>query len=153
MKNLFFSMIFVLAACTNVMADESAVGSTLPPNVRVLLIQEMIAVLDASKTILDALVRGQDEVVAKNAQAIHDSFIMAQKMTEADKQALLKAVPEAFLKRDEAFHELSARLAEAARKGDKGLQRKLYYEAIDSCVACHANHATDRFPELRQAGR
>lgn len=150
MKKLLCALLFVSTVSPAAMADETAVGSALPTNVRVLLIQEMLAVLDASKKIFEALVRGQDEVVAKNAQSIHDSFIMAQKMTDADMQALLAAAPKAFLERDEAFHALSARLADAARKGDKNLQRKLYHELVDACVACHTAHATDRFPELRQ---
>jgi len=149
-KKLLCALLFASILSPAAMANETAVGSALPANVRALLIQEMLAVLDASKKIFEALVRGQDEVVAKNAQAIHDSFIMAQQMTDADMQALLAAAPKAFLERDEAFHELSAHLADAARKSDKALQRKLYHEMIDACVACHAAHATDRFPELRQ---
>lgn len=124
----------------------SAVGSNLPPKVRGLLIQEMTAVLDASQTILGALARGQDQVVAENAQAIHDSFIMQQEMTDADKKALVDSVPAAFLEKDKAFHELSARLAEAAREENKALQKQLFAEMIDACTACHSKYARDRFP-------
>src|SRR5690606_21862493 len=63
-------------------ATDRAVGSQLPPKFRVLIIKEMLAVLDASKQILEALVRGQDDVVARNAQGIYDSFVLAQDMTE-----------------------------------------------------------------------
>lgn len=59
---------------------------------------------------MDGLVRGQDDVVARNAQGMHDSFIMAQEMSEADAHALHEALPPAFIERDEAFHELSAQL-------------------------------------------
>ncbi|HSO06450.1 MAG TPA: cytochrome c [Pelomicrobium sp.] len=129
----------------------SAVGPALPPHVRGLLLQEMTAVLEATQAILGGLVRGQDEVVARNAQAIHDSFIMERQMTETDRKALVSAVPQAFLERDRAFHELSARLAAAARAGDKAGQQKLFADMVDACVGCHARHATDRFPGL--AGR
>lgn len=142
-------LLIVLFLPAKLMAAPSAganVGSELPPKLRGLLIQEMNAILDASKVILDALIRGQDEVVAEKAQAIHDSFIMKQAMTADDRKALLAAVPKDFLKRDQAFHTLSSKLADAARKGDKEAQLQLYGDLIDACMECHARHAQDRFP-------
>lgn len=130
-------------------ADKDArVGSNLPPNIRSLLVREMVAVLDASQKLVDALVRGQDERVAEYAQAIHDSFILEQEMTEADMETLLASVPQAFLEKDEAFHELSAELASAAREGKREKQLELFDAMLKSCVDCHAQHAQDRFPEL-----
>lgn len=122
------------------------VGPRLPERVRGLLVQEMNAVLGASHQILDALVRGQDEVVAARAQAIHDSFILKQQMTEADRQALMAAVPPEFVERDRAFHELSGNLARAARDGDAARQRELFGAMIDACAGCHGRYAPDRFP-------
>jgi hypothetical protein len=108
----------------------------------------MMAVLDASKQILEALVRGQDDLVARNAQGIHDSFILEQRMSDADRRALHDSLPHAFIERDHAFHELSGRLAEAARAGHRPEQRRIFTEMLNACVACHAAHATDRFPNL-----
>jgi len=132
---------------------DRAVGSHLPPKFRVLIIQEMLAVLDASKQILEALVRGQDDVVARNAQGIHDSFVLEQDMTEADSKALHDALPHAFVERDQEFHALSEQLAEAAREGDQPRQREVFTEMLNACVACHTAHATDRFPDLTSGGR
>lgn len=129
-------------------ADDARVGSNLPPNIRGLLIREMIAVLDASQAIMDALVRGQDQRVAEHAQAIHDSFILEQEMSEEDMETLVASVPAAFLEKDEAFHELSAELAAAARNGDKEKQLTLFNRLVSSCVDCHRQHAQDRFPDL-----
>lgn len=153
-KRLTVAMTLVAASClvaTAVVAAEPAeanVASKMPAHVRQLLIQEMNAVLDASKRILDALVRGQDDVVAENTQAIHDSFILRRQMTPEDKQALLEAVPEAFVERDQAFHEVSARLAEAAREKDTARQLRLFNDMVGACVECHSRHATERFPAL-----
>lgn len=145
-----FSLTLVMM-CATAQPNERAAGLALPPNLRALLIEEMLAVLEASENILDALVRGQDERVAENAQAIHDSFILEQRMTDADREALHAAVPHAFIERDEAFHELSAELAEAARQGDRPRQVELFGQLIEACVDCHAAHATNRFPELARA--
>jgi hypothetical protein len=124
------------------------VGPQLPERVRGLLLEEMAALLGAAQQILDALVRGDDEVVAEQAQAMHDSFILAQKMTDADRQALLAAVPPAFVNRDQAFHELAASLAAAGRAGDAARQRTLFASMIDACADCHARHASNLFPGL-----
>jgi len=146
------TMVLVLATALSpsvaTESADSAVGSQLPPRVRGLLVQEMSAVLDATKSILDAMVRGQDDGVATNAQAIHDSFIMEQSMTAADRQALLDTVPQAFLERDQAFHGISARLAQAARDGDKQGQMMLFKELINACTDCHSRYASDRFPDF-----
>ncbi len=137
-----------ITAQAPVPSSDANVGAGLPPKLRGLLIQEMNAILDASKMILDAMVRGQDEMVADRAQAIHDSFIMKQAMTVDDRKALMAAVPNDFLKRDQAFHALSARLADAARKGDRSEQLSLYQQLIGACIDCHRHHAQDRFPGL-----
>lgn len=126
------------------------VGPKLPPQVRSLLLKEMNAILGASHDILDALVRGRDDIVAKKAQAIHDSFIMKQEMTEADRKALLDAVPKAFVQRDRAFHELTGQLAEAAREGDDARQRRLFDRMVEQCAECHRHYASDRFAGFQQ---
>ncbi|MEZ5566487.1 MAG: cytochrome c [Gammaproteobacteria bacterium] len=124
------------------------VSPKLTPKLRDLLRQEMVSVNQASQQILAALVTGDDDHVATLAQQIHDSFIMNQSMTEADEAALLAAVPEAFVQQDEAFHELAAALAGAARAGDRPQQQKHFSQMIEACTACHATYATDRFPHF-----
>ena len=134
-------------------AGESAepaepVGPKLPDRVRGLLLQEMNAIQRASEEILDALVRGRDAVVAEKAQAIHDSFILKQEMTKADRKALMEAVPKDFVQRDRAFHEVTGELAAAGREGDGARQRELFGDMIDAYTGCHARYAHDRFPGL-----
>jgi len=125
---------------------DDAIGPLLPPNVRAMLLEEMAAVLGATQMILDALVRGEDAVVAEKAQAIHDSFILEQQMTDADMQALLAVAPAEFVELDRAFHELAASLAEAARAGEQARQRELFGEVVEACAGCHARYAANLFP-------
>ncbi len=122
------------------------VGPKLPEKLSDLLLREMNAVYAATMDILDALVRGDDARVAEQAQAIHDSFILKQEMTEADREALRAAVPAAFVERDRAFHQLTGALAAAARAGDRARQLELFGEVIAACGGCHQRYATDRFP-------
>ena len=111
----------------------------------------MLAILSSTQNILNFMVRGEDELVASEAQQIHDSFILAQEMTDADMKTLISSVPKSFLEKDEAFHGLSHQLAEAARKGDKSTQLTLFSQMIDACMQCHADHALNRFPEFSSA--
>ncbi len=110
----------------------------------------MLSINDASQEILTALVAGDDERVAALAQQVHDSFILRQSMTPEDKAALMAAVPEGFVQQDTAFHEISAALAQAARAGDRAQQHELFNRMIEACSACHAQYATDRFPNFAE---
>lgn len=80
------------------------------------------------------------------AQQIHESFILQQEMTAGDRQDLMAAVPEDFVRMDRRFHELSAELARAAEAGDAQLQHERFGQLLEACSACHARYATDRFP-------
>ena len=122
--------------------------SRLPPEVRALLIQEMQAILQSSQLVLDALVRGEHALNEQQAQLIHDSFILAQELTPAGHAALEAAAPPGFLALDQAFHELSARLADAARQRDSAAEQTIFAEMQQACIVCHAEHVADRFPGL-----
>lgn len=128
--------------------EAQPVSPDLTPKLRDLLRKEMLSIEGASKDILSALIAGQDARVAELAQNIHDSFILQQSMTPEDKQDLMAAVPEDFVIRDRAFHELSASLAQAGRNGDRKQQHLQFGQMIEACTACHARYATDRFPDL-----
>lgn len=129
-------------------ADRINVGAELPPRIRALLIQEMQEIDKASQQIHAAIVQGDHDTVALKAQAIHDSFIMEQEMSPADEEALLAAVPKAFLALDEELHELSSKLAEAARARDTKLQMQKFAQMTKGCVGCHSTYASARFPGL-----
>ncbi|MCE7903204.1 MAG: hypothetical protein DYH20_11315 [Gammaproteobacteria bacterium PRO9] len=123
-------------------------ASKLTPRLQDLLRQEMRAIEQASQQMLSALIAGDDARVAQLARQIHDSFILDQAMTAADKEALEAAAPAGFITRDEAFHELAGSLAESARAGDRHRQQQQFGQMIEACSACHARYATDRFPQL-----
>lgn len=142
------AVLLMAGSLSNPLLASEDIGSKLPPDVRALLIQEMVAILQSTQTIVAAVVRGEDQLVAEEAQHIHDSFILAQQMSEQQEQALLAAASKEFLERDEAFHKLSATLAEAARAGDQPRQLTLVQEMLNACVACHTEHAAQRFPTL-----
>lgn len=125
------------------------VGDELPPHVRTLLIQEMQAVLTATQTVMEGIVKGQHEIVAEQAEGIHNSIILKQKMTPADREAFKAVVPDAFVQRDRAFHQLSADLAKAARAEDQVQERVLFGQMVEACAGCHSEYARGRFSGLK----
>jgi len=120
----------------------------LTPKLQGLLKQEMIQVEQAMQAVYSAIVQGRHAVVAEKGQSIHDSFILAQSLTEADRRDLKAAVPPAFLQMDAYLHELSASLAEAGRAEDTPRQVELFARMTESCVACHSAYVSDRFEGL-----
>ncbi|MDV6315618.1 cytochrome c [Idiomarina sp. HP20-50] len=113
-----------------------------------LLKQEMRSIQSAMASIHVSMVTGEHELVATQAQQIHDSFIMKQSLTEQDKKDLMSAVPEGFVKLDKDFHRLAAGLAQAAKDKDTQKQFKLYNKMTGSCIACHSKYVSDRFDGL-----
>ncbi|NIR29908.1 MAG: cytochrome c [Gammaproteobacteria bacterium] len=122
------------------------VGPKLPPELRRLLQQEMVAIRAASHDILDALIEGDSRIVAERAQAIHDSFIMQRSLSEADKRVLEETLPASFVALDRRFHETAAEVAAAARAGERGAQHAGFRRLLETCSSCHAAFAGARFP-------
>lgn len=127
-------------------AEPGPVAPRLTPKLQKLFAEEMIAVLAASQQILAGLVAGDHAAVARHAQAIHDSFILDKNLTAEDRKHLETALPPAFLELDGAFHQLAAKLAEAARHQDMDLQTYYFGRMVESCQVCHSRYATDKFP-------
>lgn len=125
------------------------VGPELTPKLRGLLVKEMIEVEAAMQETYSAIVQGNHAEVAQKGQAIHDSFILEQSLTEQDRQDLKAAVPTEFLQMDERLHRLSASLAEAGRQENTREQVNIFSRMTESCVACHSRYVTDRFERLQ----
>lgn len=125
------------------------VGPNLTAKLRGLLVREMVEIESAMHVTYSAIIRGNHDVVAQNGQAIHDSFILEQSLTEQDHQDLEAAVPEEFLHMDEQFHQLAAALAEAGEQKNSEQQVEVFNRMTESCVACHGRYATDRFGGLQ----
>lgn len=125
------------------------VGPGLTAKLRGLLVMEMVQIEAAMRDTYGAIIRGNHATVAQKGQAIHDSFILGQSLTEQDHRDLEAAVPEEFLQMDERFHELAASLAEAGAQKNAQKQVEVFSRMTESCVVCHSLYATDRFGGLQ----
>ncbi|HSH47820.1 MAG TPA: cytochrome c [Halomonas sp.] len=124
------------------------VGPNLTEKLRGLLVKEMVEIESAMQETYSAIIQGRHDEVAQKGQAIHDSFILEQSLTEQDEQDLVAAVPEEFLQMDAHFHQLAAALAEAGKQQDTLAQVNTFNRMTESCVACHSRYVTDRFEGL-----
>ena len=140
-------LVACLSALTLVAVPAAAedVTSELNPKLRGLLQKEMIGIEAAMKDIYSAIIRGNHGLVNEKGQAIHDSFILAQELTDEDRQALKAAVPRAFLKLDQKFHKQAEKLAEAGKEKNTGKQKQLFDRMTDACVSCHSRFVNERF--------
>lgn len=150
-RAIFGGSVVALLACAwpaGHVCGAEPIAPKLTPKLQKLFAEEMTAILQASQQIVAALVTGDHDAVAKNAQAIHDSFILDRNLTAQDRKDLETAVPPAFLELDNAFHQTAAKLAEAARRRDPDLQQYFFSRMLETCQTCHGKYATDRFPAL-----
>jgi len=142
------TLLLGLALSTSSLAAEP-VTPKLTDKLSQLLQKEMRAVQGGMASIHSAMVMGQHESVAENAQQIHDSFILQQELTEQDRKDLMSAVPEGFIKLDKEFHKLAASLAKAGKNQNTAEQRKLFDQMTANCIQCHGQYASDRFPDVK----
>ena len=138
----------VLLTCTalTLMANEPKVGvDALSSGVRSLLSQEMLALQKGMQTILSLMVRGDFDALSLKATQIQNSFILKQKLSDAQRKELQAKVPKAFIALDRSFHEKAGELSAAAEFGDAKQVATIYSEMMQKCVQCHSTFAKSRF--------
>lgn len=122
----------------------------LSPELRGLLKQEMLALQEGMKSIVPAFASGDLKRVANIAGNINKSFIMKQKMTNAQKHELHEKLPNAFIKKDQKFHQYAAMLEHVSQEQHIELVSFYYSKLLESCIDCHSEYAQHRFPGLSQ---
>ncbi|MBP9145764.1 MAG: hypothetical protein KBF21_19745 [Thermoanaerobaculia bacterium] len=118
----------------------------LSPELRGLFREEMVALQGAMLELVPAIASGDADATARLAERMRAGYVLAQRLTDAQREELERMLPEAFLERDGEFHELAGGLAEAAREHRAPLVPFYFYKLTESCVGCHARYAAHRFP-------
>lgn len=144
---MLIAAIIVLSSAACLAAEPSTVTSTLTPGTRAAFILEMQAIDAAMDRIHTALVTGDHATVSAEANAIHDSFILAQALSD-EQRTEIGALPQEFLGADSTFHRLAGRLVQAGETHDSQAERVWYDEMTRACLACHEVFAAGRFPGL-----
>ena len=120
----------------------------LSAEVRELLRAEMREVSGGVQALVPAIPAGDWKAIVDIATKIKGSYIMEQKLTQAQREELEQALPEVFKLMDANFHREAGNLVRAAESRNGELTSFYFYRMVESCVACHATFALTRFPSL-----
>jgi hypothetical protein len=122
----------------------------LSPELRSLLSKEMLSLQEGMQSILPAYISGDLDEVATIAGKIKNSYILKQKITDAQKHELNSKLPQSFLQSDQKFHEYAGMLEHVAKEKNIELVGFYYSKLSESCISCHSQHASHRFQELNK---
>ena len=126
-----------------------AVGvQALSADLRILLTQEMQALQQAMTSIVQAYIAGNWQDIANTAKQMKDSYILEQSLTEHQAKELQSTLSSAFIAKDQHFHYLAGMLEHAAKNKKPEMINFYFAEMNESCLACHSEFATHRFPAL-----
>ena len=128
------------------LADSSVAG--LSTEVRTLLKKEMIALEKGMKRIIPAVISLYMHDIEKIAKQMKDSYILKQAMSKHQMHELHQKLPHGFLEKDGEFHRLAGMLEHVAKAKNTELVGFYYSKLVESCVSCHSDYATHRFPQL-----
>lgn len=126
--------------------------ANLSAETRTVLIEEMQAISQAMGRIHTAVVTGDHSTVAEEARKIHDSFVLQQELSDAQRKEIGTKLPSDFVAADRAFHVLAERLSQAGENRNPTLERLWFQEMTRACQACHTDYAGARFPGLMPDG-
>lgn len=121
----------------------------LSPELRALLLEEMKLLEQSVNRIPGLLARGELHQVAVQAHRMQDSFVLKKKLSGTQRTELHEKLPAGFIEKDQRFHALAGRLHDAALAGDGELSAVFFGRLVESCIGCHADYASERFPNLK----
>ena len=118
----------------------------LSGELRVLLVKEMLALQSGMQAIIPAYVSGNWSQIEQIAGNMENSYILKQSLTDAQKEELHTLLPASFIQLDQQFHYLSGMLKHVAEKQKTELVGFYISQLNESCLGCHRQFATHRFP-------
>ena len=130
------------------MESQSSQGIQLSPDLLALLNQEMGLIQKGMIDMLPAIASGEWDKISTIGLKIKESFILKQKLTEAQKEELHRVLPQQFIEMDRYFHKSSGMLAHAAEMKNADVVNFYFYKMHTACVSCHGKYAAERFPGL-----
>jgi hypothetical protein len=127
-------------------------AENLSPDLRALLQKEMKALQSGMISVVPAYISGNLTEVEEIATGMKNSFILKQAITKEQMQELHTSLPAAFVKMDMEFHYFAGMLAHAANRKKLELVNFYLSKLTESCVGCHSEYATHKFPGFSSPG-
>ena len=130
------------------MEPQASQGIHLSADLLALLNQEMGLIQQGMMDMVPATAAGEWDKVSAIGTKIKESFILKQKLTEAQKEELHRVLPQQFIDMDMDFHKSAGMLAHAAERKNADVVNFYLYKMNAACVSCHGKYAAKRFPGL-----
>ena len=108
-----------------------------------LILEEMAALDQAFKTIIDAVVLGDVQRIRPALMGVTEARERVENAVKAGQQILLprnQSQFREFLKLDEQFHINLEELSKAAETGQKKVVKNYAHKLLDACVVCHEKY-------------
>ena len=120
----------------------------LPKELKSLLLKEMNSLEKGLSQLMPEVVSGNWKEIQNIGQKMHGSYILKQSLSKDQIQQLHHSLPEGFKRLDHQLHHSAGMMAHAAEKKNMELVNFYLYKVTETCVSCHSQYATDRFPQL-----
>ncbi len=149
MKIVYFLVLLLVFNIATSYAEEKHKDSgieSLSPELRELLTKEMFALQTGMISIFPAYISGNWKKIEEISLQMQNSYILKQNITEKQIKELHTALSSEFIKQDKEFHYLAGMLNHAAKSKKTELVGFYFSKLSESCVSCHSQHATHKFP-------
>lgn len=120
----------------------------LPQELNNVLRKEMNALKLGLSSLMPEVIAGNWQQIQSIGQKMHDSYILKQSLSKEQVSHLHHSLPKHFLTLDHQLHHSAGMMAHAAEKKNMELVNFYLYKITETCVSCHSQYATHRFPQL-----
>ena len=132
----------------NIAQHKVSTKKLLPKELNDILLKEMNALSQGLSQLMPEVTSGNWQQIQNIGQKMHDSYILKQSLDKTQIAHLHKMLPGNFKTLDHQLHHSAGMMAHAAEKKNIQLVNFYLYKMTETCVACHSQYATERFPLL-----
>ncbi len=130
--------------------DKVSAEVNLSKKLRRLLSAEMNSVQKGMTSLSIAIPAGKWNEIVEVTGKMHKGYIMKEKLSQKEMEEFNRSLPEGYQSIDREYREMVDQIENAA-KNRRGEQVSFYfYRLTESCIQCHAQYATKRFPDFKE---
>ena len=127
--------------------------TTLSPELRELFSREMIELQNGMMEIIPLYVAGNLDEISTIARKMESSYVLKQNLSKSQVHELHSKLSGSFIELDQQFHYLAGMLEHVASMRKIELVGFYISKMNETCVRCHTEYATHRFPALAPKSR
>jgi len=120
--------------------------AALSPALRELFSKEMVELQSGMIDIIPLYISGKLDDIATIAHKMKSSYVLKKNLSQSQMHELHSKLPGSFIELDQHFHYLAGMLEHVAKMEKIELVGFYISEMGETCVRCHSEYATQRFP-------